>query len=345
MSLDTVNTPGDLAGRVVWYPAGPGRAQPALRNERPDLVPRVAAGRSASSLPGLVSALLSMCGQAHHLANGLAIDAARGLRRDLAPRERTLLHIETVREHLRRIWLDWPRLWPGPADASLAQLQELHGCPALQGSLNDMLQPVGLQPADDTFWDTTRGWLEAHVFDMPVALWLGRWQAEGEAWLATWAKQAQTWPAQWLHAIQADAQALQAPFQTWWSVPDAWPALSAQLQAQPGLGRQPSWPQAAAETGPWCRLHQREALAARTGAPQSAWWRLGGRLADLARLACPAHAPHAHNDLGPCGPDTLQSGQWCGPAHTGIAWVEMARGALLHWVQLDSAHPQARVLA
>ena len=57
----------------------------------------------------------------------------------------------------------------------------------------------------------------------------------------------------------------------------------------------------------------------------SLWHRLGARLADLVHLAL--------GDGLACGACTLGPGE-------GIAWTEMSRGLLVHWVRLEDG-PQA----
>lgn len=335
----------DLAGQVIWR-----RPQGGLRNARPDLVGSLSAGRSASALPGLVSALLAMCGQAHLLASRLAVDAARGLPRTLSEEEAHTLQLETLREHLRRLWLDWPRGLLGQHDASISQLQDLHQAPVLQGSLGRV---VGEREA---VLDATRAWLADQVFDMPPEVWLTRWLRGDEAWLADWCAACATLPARLLAAVQAAAQAITAPVHA--LRPDdeaALRRLAQCLATEAGHARQPAWPRAQVETGPWCRQHGPVDLET----PRSLWWRMATRLADLARLVLPDHRPQASNtsantganigpgsanDLGPNGHHVLQHGSLCLPGHVGLAWVEMARGTLIHWVQLDGTGPQAKVL-
>ncbi|MEY4763396.1 MAG: hypothetical protein RI907_69 [Pseudomonadota bacterium] len=342
-AMDTVNTPGDLAGRVVWQADGPQRG---LHNQRPDLLPRLSRGQPASALPGLVSSLLSMCGHAHLLASRLAIAAAQGQARTLTREEARALQLETLREHLRRMWLDWPRLWPGPGDASVAQLSELHGCPVLHGPLPRMVAEA------PQVLDGTRAWLATHVFDLDPSLWLSHWQDHGLTWLHTWSARTATWPARWLDQVHRSAAALTQPLRPWWPDDTASLAQLAQrIAADPAHVRQPLWPAPGGigpvETGPWCRLHQR--VATGPDASCSAEWRLAGRLVDLARLALPDHSGHqtlaGSHCLGATGLNVLAQGSLSLPHHTGLSWLEMARGTLLHWVQLDGTGPDARVLS
>lgn len=320
----------DLAGRVVWRPAMSASGG-ALHNERPDLVPRVATGRPATQLPALMASLLSLCGPAHRLASQLAVDAAQGRPSVLTTEAQRQHQLDTLAEHVRRIWLDWPR-WASLGGAVLAPPPALTECPALQAPPTPGLTTQRL--------DDTRQWLVEHVLGMAPQLWLAGWHAEGETWLHHWAASAPTWPAQWMQAVRPPAQVLLMNCHPWWPDEPALLALAEQLSRDPECARQPPWPVAAVETGPWCRLHDRARLCRLTGRTVSAWWRLGGRLADLARLCLPDDAREAH------GRHALQHGSLHGPMpHSALAWIEMARGTLLHWVWLDGPAADARVRA
>jgi hypothetical protein len=83
-------------------------------------------------------------------------------------------------------------------------------------------------------------------------------------------------------------------------------------------------------TGPWARLYQ-----GAPAQPWTAWSLLGSRLAELVRLCLP-DAP------GEAGAAWLAWGALsCGPRQ-GLAWVEMARGLLIHQVALDAASSKVR---
>jgi Ni,Fe-hydrogenase I large subunit len=79
-----------------------------------------------------------------------------------------------------------------------------------------------------------------------------------------------------------------------------------------GFAERPLWHGAPAETGTWTR-------AAGADPARNAWQRLGSRLADLARIAA--------GRLPAAGALRLADGE-------GIAWTEMSRGLLVHWVRL-----------
>jgi len=95
--------------------------------------------------------------------------------------------------------------------------------------------------------------------------------------------------------------------------------LAAEVAADPAFAERPTWQGATAETAPWTR-HGREVPVS------TAWDRLGARLAEVAQLA-----------LGrPLAAGALRVGDG-----EGIAWTEMSRGLLIHWVRLEPGERDA----
>jgi len=365
-----------------------GEATPQLRNERPDVVHALTRGKPAAALPGLLSALFAMCAHAHRLTAQRAVRAARGDLAPLTPDEARALQMETLREHLRRMWLDWPRLWapvpasllsadlkPSQQNASAMQrtqgamdpLSALASCPAVQG-----------QQAQAGADEALQAWLTAHVYGQSPAGWLAAWQAEPDAFMQHWCQTTDTLPARQIRAVWPLAASLRfdmAPLLMEPAAADAsstastWMKLLAiNLGQQPGFARMPNWGGAQVETGPWCRANQarvqpdrcevhplQQAQHEHGNAPARASLsmlaRLGGRLADLARLALPdlpagAPGPASQGGItGPCGRHVLQAGAISLGEHSALAWTEMARGTLLHWVRLSDAGPGATVQA
>lgn len=246
----------------------PGLPRPHnLRSTRPDWLGRATAGLPADRLPALLGNVFSLCGHAHRLCAGMAVAAARG---EVPSLDAAALARETLREHLRRIWLDWPRLLGG-AEADLAELAR---CPA-EGD--------------------PRPWLAAAVFGMAPADWLRAWcDAPAEA-LARWSAAFDTLPARLLRGCRAVAS---FPIEA-----------AAPLRVADAAGDAPR------ETGTWTRLRGTDAT------PATAWLRLGSRLADVARLAL--REP------------VLDAGATSTAPGEAIAWVEMARGLLVHELRLD----------
>jgi Ni,Fe-hydrogenase I large subunit len=101
------------------------------------------------------------------------------------------------------------------------------------------------------------------------------------------------------------------------------------LAADPEFVQRPTWLGQCAENGPWSRLRHRQAQAT---LPHSAWTRLSARWLELVEIAAadPQHPDPGRVPLLASGALQLAAGQ-------ALAWVEMARGLLFHWVQLDAA--------
>lgn len=315
-----MNTLSDLAGRLRVRPGAP-LAQ-ALQSSRRDWAGRLVQGQPAAALPGLLASLFNLCSHAHRLCAQLAIAAVRpgagAVPGDVAQR----LRLETAQEHVRRIGLDWPRLLGGPhGDVQGAALSALQTCPLLRPAAN------GTDP-----WPAALDWLQRECLHMPATTWLRAWQACGADWWLDWCRRHDGWlPALVRHARGADSgpaldmsQALRVHGRD-----HSLRALASALMHEPGWALQPLWQGACAHTGPWARLH-----SADDGLPLAPWALLGSRLAELARL---------------CLPDGPGSGSgWLrhGALHTGegqgLAWVEMARGLLVHQVELEAGTATVR---
>lgn len=314
MSLVTpVNDLSALAGRLRVAPGAP--LPLALQSSRQDWAPRLARGQAASALPGLMASLFNLCSHAHRLCAQLAIEAAQPgagpAPTDVAQR----LRHETAQEHVRRIGLDWPRLLGSAGGAAQeAALRSLRACPLLKGAA------AGHDP-----WPAALDWLQTEWLQMPAATWLRAWQACGADWLLDWSTRHDRWlPALVRGAREADTgpaldmdRALRAH-----GGDDALRTLAAALALKPGFALRPQWHGACAHTGPWARLN-----GADDGLPLTPWALLGSRLAELVRLCLPDGAGQ--------GGGWLRHGALRCPDGQGLAWVEMARGLLVHQVGID----------
>ncbi len=309
-----------LAGSLRVAPGAP--LPLALQSSRQDWAPRLARGQAVSALPGLMASLFNLCSHAHRLCSQLAIEAAapglQGTPQQVTQRLRT----ETAQEHLRRIGLDWPRLLaadPGPAATARANAAHaaLQRCP--------LLWPVATQPADP--WPATLAWLQDELLQMPAPTWLRAWQACGADWLHDWSRRHSGWlPALLRAAREADtlppldpATALRAHADA-----DGQRILSAVLALQPGFALHPLWHGASAHTGSWTRLNDQSA-----DLPLTPWALLGSRIAELIRL-CQPDAP------GQSGAGWLSFGSLRTGPGQGMAWGEMARGLLVHQVEIEA---------
>lgn len=315
----------DTFGGVLWV--RPGHARPDnLRSTRPDWVGRLTRGLPASRLAATLGNLFSLCGHAHVACADLAVNAALGRGEAVSAGSRVRLAQQTLREHLCRLWLDWPR--------------RLAETPPSDASLDASARVLASSPAFASRPCKAEAWLEAHAIGMPLAEWLTAWESDPAAWLAEWCERTDGLPARLLRAcrpvadaappgvpplrVHADGVALRA-----------WTACLADDGA--AATRQPRWHGTCAETGVWTRLS--DISAHRLDTP---WLKLGARLAECVRLALPEAARSVQ-----ARPASTWLSLGALPLARGeaVAWVEMARGLLIHHVQLDGEGDVARVRA
>ena len=264
--------PGGLFDAAWW--ACPGGVLPTLRSTRRELAPRMARAGPGDTLPAQPGALRA----------------------------------DTVREHLRRLWLDLPAL---AGAGQVADAAALGACP--------LWRDAAALPA-------THDWAASTLLGRPAAAWLQRWQQDPAGWAAEWALQQGTTPARalaalrrWLRGIRQPVAALQAHASA-----DELQHLARRLRHDTGFALAPTWRGHTAETGCWTRAAD-PVLRGPAGPAADPWLRLVARVADLARL------------LGPDGDEALQLGALEIADGEAIAWCETARGLLLHWLQLDGA--------
>jgi hypothetical protein len=286
----------------------PGAARPhALSGTRPDWAATLARGRPAHTLPTLLGAVFNLCSHAHRQCARAAVDAARGVQ----PAATGTLRGETLREHLRRVLIDWPALSASGvrADAQRA----LSTCPALRPDGGD---------AD------MAGWLQRHLLGAEPARWLAACRRDPQRALIDWRDAAPSWLARLLRDLAPLADRplpADAPLHVH-ADDDALRALARALARDPAFSRRPHLAGRCAETGCWTRLD--DAVL-----PDSASGRLAARLVELVTLALPG------------GDRRLRSGHVVLAPGECLAWAEMARGLLVHHVVLDGQGEDARIEA
>jgi hypothetical protein len=295
----------------------PGRERGRITGGRPELASRTAVGALADELPQRLGALFALCAMPHRLAASRAVDAALG--RAPAADMAQALRLSQAREQILRIAHDWPRLLPGAPACIDAPLQ-LRACPLWRSELDAAAQLAAL-PA----------WLEHKWLGMAPAAWLRHHEQDPAGWARRWCKGAAGIAAAVLHS-QCRDDAPRTPGATALTLlaetDTHMPRLARQMLAEPGFCSRPHWQGAVPDTGPWSR-------AADPLPPQGqgTWPRLQSRLVDLLRLAAPG------------GERWLAQGALPVGANTGVAWVEMARGLLVHAVQLEPGAAGPRVAA
>jgi len=218
----------------------------------------------------------------------------------------------------------------------------LRGCPAwVDGSADDAAVAAARAALGP--------WMARHVLGQSVATWLAAWEADPAAHLHVWSARSAHPLARWLQAVRPQAEALVIPCRALQPLAESagLRRLAAALVADPGFAQQPVWDGVAAETGPWTRRRATLGPGGAAGAEPAggsagtalpatapmatAWWRIGARLADLLRLVGPA--PWLDRGAIPLAPGEA------------LAWTEMSRGLLVHWVKLAPAGKAAAVAA
>jgi hypothetical protein len=242
-----------------------------------------------------------------------------------------LLWLETARDHLRSIALDWPQRLP-ELGADAHRMDWLRDCPLSLGTARAVTDAHAA-------WQklaALRSWLESQVLQQSVTHWLAS-QRDADA-LARWcaAQSERLTPARCLASWHPSAHALK-PGMRALALLDEDPALqSAQLHqlaqtlaADPDFVQRPTWLGHCAETGTWTRLRHRHT---HQSAQFSAWTRLSARWLELMEISAADPLEDRQGKLALLASGALQLG-----AGQALAWCEMARGLLLHWVQLDAS--------
>ena len=324
------------------YQLQPGTS-PGIVGQRPVLgagqLGRLLQGQRGEQVGRTLSSVFTLCAHAHRRCAELALAAAQSPQAAPQRPAAALLYLETARDHLRSIALDWPQRLSelGP---EAQRMDWVRGCPLPLASV----RPV----ADgDVAWQTLkalRGWLETSVLKQDALSWL-QGCSEPDT-LAQWcqAQGASLWPARCLSAWHPLAHSLRPPLRALDVLDDdaarqqeGLRQLGHALAQDTDFAQHPRWLGQPAETGAWTRLRHRRQQTAHT-----AWTRMSARWLELVELA--AVDPQG---VAQGGPPVLASGALHLADGQALAWCEMARGLLLHWVQLDAegALQDYRVLA
>lgn len=293
-----------------------------IHSTRPDVAGTMLQGRTRVEVGAVVPLLFSICGRSQAAASALACAAAAGQMpsADDIERHRRAVAAETVREGAWRTLLDWPQwLDEKPGDdavaAARASLAWLAADPAATGEQNRAAAAA----------------IAMAAFGMPAPDWLA---IDDVAGLASWAQAGRTAAARFVCLVRDDEAAAQAQVRSTAAVVPLladrqhadWVGPIAQAAAaDPDFVRHPTWHGAPAETGALARQQSDPLLAelaARAASRPQA--RFVARLRELALLL----AGRAEPALGAIAV----------PGAGGVAWVETARGLLIHQVALQHGH-------
>ncbi len=305
--MNLVNAQSSMAQWAGQYVLRPGQ-RPSVVGQRPvlqgGLLARVLSGQTGPALVRLLGNLFSLCAHAHQRAAALAWNAACPQATPMPVPPLAVLRLETARDHLRSMALDWPQRLALEAPQAQALLA-LATCPLMQAT-----------PSQVTATQTSQ-----LLAEMPC--WL---QARGLVAVDSLLPILNDRSAQ-LKGLRPVCHALDVLHPNAGEQAARLRELAQSLQGQPEFAQTPVWRGHCAETGAWTRL--RHPTQADTS-PPSAWSRLSARWHELVEIAHAAPLAEAatHDPLLSSGALALTEG-------TAIAWCEMARGLLLHWIQVD----------
>jgi hypothetical protein len=286
-----------------------------IASTRPDVARAVLRGRTRAEIQSLVPRLFSICAVSQAAASDLACAAAAGE----APGADTLaqcsadVSAEAIRECAWRTLLDWPRsIGEQPAAGAVAAARSAATHRADATAAPDV-GPESIAAA--VFGVSAENWLALRTLSD-----LDRWIDAGTTAAARFIRRVRDDDAT---AVDSDARDVH-PTALLDAAHDAAAivGLHEAIDADPEFARHPLWRDAPAETGALARQRADPLVAkldrrSTTRVPA----RFVARLRELALLL-------AGRKSARVGTRTTSAGH-------GIAWVENARGLLIHRVQLD----------
>ncbi|MEA3292548.1 MAG: nickel-dependent hydrogenase large subunit [Pseudomonadota bacterium] len=322
----------------------------AIESSRPLQAARIFEGRTPDEVLRLLPRLYSVCGTAQAAAASRALAGALGVApaADVTAARLLLVWLETAREHLWRILLDWPEfLEEAPATGPAASLSRLlpEAGRALFGDGDGFALASKTHPdrsALHALVSDLESVAEAAVFGCSPSAWVDE---KNPASLEGWMDEGATIAARLLRRVRdrgwADAGGAQVAFLP--ALQEA--ALDRRLSADEAeqFIAEPEWMGAVAETTPLARQRNQTLVRAlRLQYGNGLLPRLAARLVELAtileRLRALLETIESAGDAGAGDrgvEDKGGTGQGAGKG-VGLGQVEAARGRLVHRVELDN---------
>ncbi len=303
-----------------------------IDSSRPVHASRVFHGKTVAESQKLLPMLFSVCGTAQACAGVRACEQASGVR--ASPRieglRDALVNMETLREHLWRILLDWPSYTDTEADesgmAEAGAIQEAYGRALCLEGAPFQLGGTDCRTDVETLEGTLgrlAGLLRRMVFAMPPGEWLA---LRGREALMAWAGTRQTVAARlieqilqggWAHAGACESRALPA-------LPEH-ELHRAMRDAE--YVEQPQWHGHCCETSSLTRVDSPLLEALKREYGNGLLVRLVARLTEIARLAGGLRLVS--------GVSAGEGAGGVGPVNPGIGQAAAARGQLVHRVELN----------
>ncbi len=299
-------------------------------------------GRTMAEALQMVPRIFSLCGTAQACAAAQACEQASGIEPPpgiYALRE-ALVDMESLREHLWRILLDWPGFYGGePQREAMAKVMQLAADyrTAIAGSSDPFLP--GADPATANAERTQAALtqlaelLHRVVFALPVPQWLA---LQKTTKLAQWAQQRETVPARLIRKLLEEewsgSGACQVP-----ALLQLEAAELAQAMSDDAFIEQPQWQGECRETGSLPRNNTPLLSTLRSDYGNGLLTRMAARLTEVALL---------WQKLGAGATAISHNAQPVAGDNTGIGQVAAARGQLVHRVELgDGKIRDYRILA
>ena len=311
--------------------------QVKLQSSRPVHASRMFHGKTLDIVQDTLPLLFSVCGTAQACAGARACEQAMGKQASTlvnSVRDQ-LVEMETIREHLWHILLNWPEfLGDKPKNKGMSKIVALQKAyqQAMTGGINVFTRADKFSPENinlKTLTDVRLSveiQLQQRVFDQPLRNWLA---IDSCADLTEWAKSKQTVAARLIHQIIS---------KNWCSTGrskiDRLPALPAKqlhalLQSEQFIS-QPQWQNNCYETSCYTRVDSPLVEQLRKQYGNSILTRLVARLTEIAQLCLRLDSPLIGHNL--TEPNSKKAKQ----RNPGIGQAVAARGQLLHLVQLEN---------
>lgn len=316
---------GALAISVAWD--GRRVRTASIESSRPVGAARALVGRRPDDAVATVPLLFAICGRSQAVAAALACERASGIvsAASVTRARAELVDAESVHEYLWRTLLDWPRATGEPGEpALLGEARRLlaDGVAAYEPAL--AFAPGQEPPQAASRWREARARLGALVAERILGARPQDWNdpQAGRARFDAWVGRGASASARLLGRLAGDASAFaprRVPLMSRVAPEALAAAIVPRMDAEPAFAAAPDWKGGCRETGALARQHAHPLIAALDGEranPVIA--RLAARLVELGALLDGEGAPRF-------GSAALGDGD-------AIAWVETARGLLLHRV-------------
>ncbi len=306
-----------------------------IDSSRPVYAARIFQGKHVREVQKILPLLFSICGTAQASAGAQAIAQVKGVRVKPATEavRVSLVLMETLREHLWRIFLDWPTfVGELSVKASMADLISLQSefRKSISGGMDPFLGSAGFDYSDnlDQLKSITGGIalvLEQQVFNMPPAEWL---RIDSLQAIKDWAGSSDNVVCRLLNFVLesgwsgvGDVSVMPLP-----TLPED---VIHRLMQEDDFAAHPQWLNQCVETS--CYTRTTSPLLARLTPQYGSGLlpRLLARLTEMAQLSANLLPETAGAGINGVESDAVSV------HNPGIGQVEAARGRLLHRVQFD----------